>query len=224
MKASEQTGGEGRDRAHAQQAGGKVAAGRAGVERIVMAIGQAVERHRRRAGGRHAEEDAQPVLSAAVPAVRAMSRQRGPEQRERQGKQRVAEPDQVEVLANRGNGHGAHRNETLRSLNRSRSFASTRLPGLHVETSPRPVSQRRASRATTPRSRNGQTNRRKTDSRRRGMVEQPSHAARDVIDIGRHPRGGVVEDRMRLLVGRHQRAEGVHELGLDRARLDQADA
>ena len=56
-----------------------------------------------------------------------------------------------------------------------------------------------------------------------GMIEQAGDAAGDFLDVGRHPGSGVVQDRMGLLAGGHERAKGVHEFGLDRTGLDQAD-
>ena len=104
-----------------------------------------------------------------MPAVRPMGRQRGPEQGERQGEQGVAEPDQVEVLANSGNVHGIHCSETvpIRSIHPLMPVhVISRFSCWNTLTTRSPSGGQ--SRATTPRSRNVQTKRRKTDSRRRG--------------------------------------------------------
>ena len=79
---------------------GRCRAGRARIERIKMPIGQPVEGHRRRPRGRHAEQNAHPVLNSSVPAVAIVRRQDRAQKRKRQGEQRVAELHQIEIFAN----------------------------------------------------------------------------------------------------------------------------
>ena len=54
------------------------------------------------------------------------------------------------------------------------------------------------------------------------MIEKVGHPSSDIVHLGCHPRTGAIQNRMGPLIGRHQGVNGVHELGLDRARLDQA--
>ncbi len=74
MKASEQIEVKTATERDAHQSRGQVTAGCAGVECVVMAVGQPIECHRRRASGRHADEDAQtnPGDDRAIRPARAL--------------------------------------------------------------------------------------------------------------------------------------------------------
>ena len=83
-------------------AGRQVPHPRPRVQRVQPPVGQAVEGHRRAAGGDHADQDAQQVQPAERHRRRlgvGRPRHRRRQQRKRQRKQRVAEADQFQVLA-----------------------------------------------------------------------------------------------------------------------------
>ena len=86
----------------AEDFGRQMAAGGAGIARVELAIGEAIEGHRGAAGGDHADEDADELLPA--PGARRLAPRRPPrhhgcEHRERQREQRVAEADEFEEVA-----------------------------------------------------------------------------------------------------------------------------
>lgn len=64
---------EDRDRINGEPACWQMPAHGPRIERIVVTIGQTVERHRRRPRRGHAEQDSHPVLNSTVPAVPIMS-------------------------------------------------------------------------------------------------------------------------------------------------------
>ena len=79
---------------------GRCRAGRSRIERIKMPIRQPVEGHRRRARGRHAQQNASPVLQTSVPAVAIVRRQNRSQKSKRQREERVAELHQIKIFAN----------------------------------------------------------------------------------------------------------------------------